>query len=484
MITALRSPCDGAVVRAVERSSGCAERVQRWTLAATILGSSMVFIDGSVVNLALPEIRTSLNAGPGAIQWVVEAYTLLLSSLVLVGGALGDHFGRRRVFALGIVSFALASAACGLAQSAAELVAARAAQGIGGALLVPGSLAIIGATFQEARRARAFGAWSSATAITSLAGPALGGWLIALFGWRSVFFVNLPFALVTLAITLRFVPESHPESAKRPLDWTGAALVSSALLGLTYGLIEWQSHGMNLRSTGSLGAAAAALGLFLFVEKRSSAPMVPLELFRSRTFSGTNLLTLLLYAAVGGALFYLPFNLIEAQGYSVLHAGWALIPFILLMFVLSRAAERLIDRFGTKRLLTLGPLIAAAGFALFAIPEVGGSYWTTFFPACIVLGLGMGITVAPLTNAVMSAVAAERSGIASGINNAVARAAGLIAIAAFGLLHGATRAADQSAAAYVAGFRKVMLLAAALALMSALAAAILIEARHETRPSD
>lgn len=348
-------------------------------------------------------------------------------------------------------------------------------------MLVPGSLAIIGATFAKDRRPGAFGAWSSATAITSLAGPALGGWLIELFGWRAVFFVNLPFALITLWITLRFVPESRPERGRLPLDWLGAALISCALLGFTYGLIEWQSHGPSPRTTGTLVAASALLGIFVIAEARSARPMVPLGLFRSRTFSGTNLLTLLLYAAVGGALFFLPFNLIEVQGYSVLHAGWALIPFILLMFVLSRAAERLIERFGTKRLLTLGPLIASIGFVLFAVPSVGGPYWTTFFPACIVLGLGMGITVAPLTNAVMNAVPNERSGVASGINNAVARAAGLLAIAAFGIAHGATLAPGQATAAYVAGFRTVMLEAAGLAVASALAAAILIEKPENRR---
>ena len=477
MITALRSPCDGAIVHSTERAQECARRAQKWTLAATILASSMVFIDGSVVNLVLPTLQESLGIGPSAAQWVVEVYTLALSSLVLVGGALGDHFGRRRVFSIGIIVFALASLGCGLAQNAFELVAARAVQGLGGAMLVPGSLAIIGATFQKEERAGAFGAWSSATAITSLAGPLLGGGLIAIAGWRAVFFINAPFALATLFITLRHVPESRPETGRRPLDWAGALLATAGLFGITYGLIEWQSDGLSARVAATLGIAVGLLVVFLLVEARSHDPMVELALFRSRTFSGANLLTLLLYAAVGGALFFVPFNLIEVQGYSSLHAGWALIPLILPMFVLSRASERLVERFGTRRLMVLGPLIAAAGFGLFALPGVGGSYFTTFFPPLATLGVGMGITVAPLTTAVMSAVPKERSGVASGINNAIARAAGLIAIAAFGIVHNPTLTPEGSIDSYVAGFRTVMLLAALLAAGSAITARVLIEER-------
>ncbi len=404
----------------------------RWTLLAAIVGSGMSFIDGTAVNVALPVMQRDLNATSAQMQWVVEGYSLFLSALILIGGSLGDLFGRRRAFAIGIVLFALASLACALSSRIEFLIAARAVQGIGGALATPGSLALISASFSGAERGRAIGTWSGFSSITAAAGPLLGGWLTQIGSWRWVFLINLPLALVVL-YALAHVTESRDAGAERRIDVGGATLATLGLGALVYGLIGLQAGTLDPLSLGVAVLGLAALVGFCFFEARVRDPMLQLALFRSRAFSVANGYTVLLYAALGGSLYFIPFNLIDVQGYSPAQAGAALLPFILIMFVLSRYSGGLVARLGPRRPLVLGAVLAALGFAAFAFAGVGRSYWVSFFPAAVLLGLGGAAFVAPLTTTVMDSAPTEHAGVASGINNALSRAAGLIAVAALGI---------------------------------------------------
>ena len=407
-----------------------------WVLAATVLASSMAFIDGSALNVALPAIQASLGADGADLLWIVNSYAIVLAALILVGGALGDRFGRRLIFGLGIALFALASLACGLAPSVPLLIAARAAQGVGGALMVPGSLALISANFSDAERGRAIGTWSAVTTMTTILGPGLGGVLAGAGLWRGIFFINLPLAALAV-FALRRVPESRDEAAPAHLDYLGASLATAGLAGVTFGLLEVPARGWGSPLVlGTMIGGALALAAFVAVEARSPNAMLPLSLFRSRTFSGANLLTLFLYAALYGVLFFLPLNLVQVQGYSESLAGLATLPMALFLALLSRRTGALADRFGPRVPLTVGPALAGLGFAAMALPGLTAGpadYWTSFFPALCLLGLGMAITVAPLSAAVMGAVPQGRAGVASGVNNAVSRTAGVLAVAVMGL---------------------------------------------------
>jgi EmrB/QacA subfamily drug resistance transporter len=520
-------PCDIGVIHSRQADAPCAPRSGPWILAATIIGSAMAFIDSTVTNVALPQIQVRLGATAIDAQWIVESYALFLSALILVGGSLGDHYGRRRIFTLGIAIFTLASVWCGLSTSPDMLIVARAAQGVGGAMLVPGSLAIISASFDGEERGKAIGTWAGLSGVTTALGPILGGFLVENVSWRAAFLINVPLAIVVLFIAYRHVPESRDPDARK-LDIPGAALATFGLGGVVYGLITSAEAGFDsVRVIVAIVLGVGALVAFVLWESRTEQPMLPLSMFKSRNFSGANILTLLLYAGLGGSLYFLPFLLIQVHEYSATAAGSSFLPFTIITFLMSRWAGGLITRFGARLPLTIGPIVAAAGFILFALPGTEGSYWTTFFPAIVVLGLGMSLVIAPLTTTAMSSVSGSHSGLASGVNNAVARTASLLAIPVLGIfvflvfsgglddrvqdLDLSPKAEQQLEAekgdlggaevppgvseetgkeietaiehSFLDAFRLAMFIAAGSALASAVAAAIIIEGKDRPAPA-
>ncbi|HVE95975.1 MAG TPA: MFS transporter [Pseudonocardiaceae bacterium] len=449
----------------------------RWVLLATISGSGMAMLDATVVNIALPSIAGDLDTDFRTLQWIVNAYTLTLAALILLAGALGDHFGRRQVFLLGVVWFAVASLLCGLAPTAEFLVVARALQGIGGALLTPGSLAIISSTFVATDRAKAVGAWSGLGGVAAAIGPFVGGWLVAL-NWRAVFLVNLPVAVFIVVVSLRHVPESLDTESPPGLDVAGAALAAVGLAGVTYALTSLGEGGGGVVTTGVVGVAA--LLAFVLVERRSPHPLVPLGLFADRSFRVANAVTLLVYAGLGVFFFLLVLQLQIVAGFSPLVAGTALLPLTVLMLLLSSRAGALAERIGPRRPMTVGPLLAAIGFLLTLRIGTGASYLTDVLPAVVVLGLGLSLTVAPLTATVLNSADPRYAGTASGVNNAIARSGGLLAVAVIPVAAGLGNTDYTDPLSFSPGFHTAMLISAALLALGALLAVALL---REPRPA-
>ncbi|GEJ55461.1 MFS transporter [Anaeromyxobacter diazotrophicus] len=443
----------------------------RWVLLAAVLGSALAFVDATVVNIALPRLGADLGAGAAGLQWTVNGYALSLASLVLLGGSLGDRYGRRRVFVTGVTWFALASLACGLAPSLAALVAARVLQGVGGALLTPGALALLETSFHPDDRARAIGAWSGLGGLAGALGPFLGGWLVQVASWRLVFLVNAPLAAVVVAVALRHVPESRDPGAARRLDVPGALAAAAGLAGLTYGFTAWPALGAGAPAVqAALAAGAAGLLAFLAVERATDHPMLPLEVFRSRVFSAANLVTFAVYAALGGVFFLLVLELQVVARFTPLAAGTALLPVTVLMLLLSARAGALAQRIGPRLPMTAGPLLCAGALLLLARVGAGATYLRTVLPGVVVLGLGLSLTVAPLTAAALGAVDERHAGVASGVNNAVARAAGLLAVAVLPLAAGLGAGSLTDPAALAPAYRAAMLLCAALLALAAVVA--------------
>ena len=519
---AVIQPCDVGVISCTRGAAPCHPSSRPWVIAATSLGSGMAFLDSTVMNVALPTVQTNLDMSGRDVQWMFGAFGLVISALLLIGGTLGDHYGRRRIFVVGATIFSAASVWCALAAGPTQLIVARAVQGAGGALLVPASLAIVGASFQGSMRAKAIGLWGALSGLAMAVGPVLGGWLVSDVSWRVAFLITPTMALVAIPIALWHVPESRDPQAHK-LDLLGAAVATIALGGLVYGLIESSATGFTDPVVlAALLLGALALWTFVFVERRQNDPMVPPSLFRSKNFDGANLVTLLFYMSLTGSLYFTPFVMMQVHGYSALVTGTVFLPFVAMALLLGRLSGYILTRFGVKIPLILASLAAGAGYALFAVPGVEhGSYWTSFFPAMVVQGFGMALAITPLTAVALGSVEDEHSGLASGVNNAAARVAAPLAVAVLGVFiyagfstsldarldsmnlpvevrtemeaakdHlGAAKApksVDAKTAAhieraveesFVAGFRTVMVICVGLALVSALAAALLVDDR-------
>jgi EmrB/QacA subfamily drug resistance transporter len=440
----------------------------RWVLLATVLGSAMASIDATVVGIALPAIGKDFHASLATLQWVVTAYSLTLAGLLLFAGALGDRYGRKRVFLAGVIWFAVASLICGVAPDAPVLIAARAVQGIGAALLTPGSLAILQASFRQEDRSKAIGAWTGFAGIGTAIGPFLGGWLIAAASWRLIFFINLPLAALVLAVGVRHVPESVDPSETGRLDISGSLLVTLGLIGLTYGLITGPTAGWT--SPGALIMLLLGVALligFLFRESRASAPLLPLGLFSSVQFSAANVVTFAVYAALGGVFFLLPIQLEQVSGYSPLEAGVSLLPVTFIMLLLSARSGALAARIGPRLQMTVGPVVIGIGLFLFARVGSSGNYLTEVLPAVLVFGFGLAINVAPLTSTVLAAAPAEHAGISSAVNNDVARAAGLLAVAILPAAAGLSATSYLHAPEFSAGFHRASFISGGLCILAA-----------------
>ena len=440
----------------------------RWVLLATVLGSGVAMLDATVVNIALPAIGREFGGGLDGLQWTINGYTLTLAAFILLGGSLGDRYGRRRLFVVGVVWFAAASLLCGIAPNLTTLVVARALQGVGGALLTPGSLAIIQASFRPGDRARAIGAWSGLGGIAGAIGPFLGGWILEVSTWRLVFLINVPLAAAVVWVSLKHVPESMDARAPKHLDVPGAVLCAVGLAGLTYGLIAWPDRGFTDPVVlGTLAAGVVGLVAFVLVEKRSPMPMMPLEVFSSRQFSAANVVTFVVYGALGGLFFLLVVALQVVAGFSPLLAGTALLPVTVILLLLSARMGALAVRIGPKIPMTLGPIVSAAGLVLLTRIGVETSYWLDVLPGVVVFGLGLSLLVAPLTTTVLAAVEDRHAGMASGVNNAVARAAGLLAVAGLPLVVGITNEVYADRVAFGEAFDRAVWVCAVLLLVGA-----------------